>query len=93
MQRKGNPSTLLVGMQTGTATVENSMQFPQKLNMELPFDPAILLQGLISTNWQAQNREGGVKNSIGNGAAKELLCTTHGHELREGIAGGNGVTG
>ena len=28
--RKGNPSALLVGMQTGTATVENSMEFPQK---------------------------------------------------------------
>ena len=27
---------------------------------------------------------GGVKNSIGNGEAKELICTTHGHELREG---------
>ena len=30
MQRKGNPSILLVGMQTGEATVENSMEFPQK---------------------------------------------------------------
>ena len=30
MQRKGNPSTLLVGMQNGAATVENSMEFPQK---------------------------------------------------------------
>ena len=30
MQRKGNPSALLVGMQTGASTVENSMEFPQK---------------------------------------------------------------
>ena len=30
MQRKGNPSALLVGMQTGEATMENSMDFPQK---------------------------------------------------------------
>ena len=30
MWRKGNPSTLLVGMQTGEATVENSIEFPQK---------------------------------------------------------------
>ena len=29
MWRKGNPSALL-GMQTGAATVENSMEFPQK---------------------------------------------------------------
>ena len=27
---KGNPSALLVGMQTGVATVENSTEFPQK---------------------------------------------------------------
>ena len=30
MQRKGNPSALLVGIQTGVATVKNSMEFPQK---------------------------------------------------------------
>ena len=29
-EKKGNPSTLLVGMQSGAATVENSMEFPQK---------------------------------------------------------------
>ena len=31
---------------------------------------------------QVQNRQGEVKNSIGNGAAKELICMAHGHELR-----------
>ena len=30
MWRKENPSALLVGMQTGEATVENNMEFPQK---------------------------------------------------------------
>ena len=30
MRRKGNPSTVLVGMQTGAATVENGMEFLQK---------------------------------------------------------------
>ena len=30
MWRKRNPSTLLVGMQTGAGTVENGMEFPQK---------------------------------------------------------------
>ena len=30
--RKGNPLTLLVGMQTGTATLENSMEVLQKVN-------------------------------------------------------------
>ena len=31
MWRKGNPSALLVEMQAGAATVENSMEFPQKI--------------------------------------------------------------
>ena len=35
----------------------------------------------------------GVKNSMGNVEAKELICTTHGHELGEGGAGGRGVQG
>ena len=34
-----------------------------------------------------------VKNSIGNGEAKELICTTHGHELRGENTGGRGVQG
>ena len=46
-----------------------------------------------------QNRQGDVKNSIGNGEAKELICTTHGHEIkvgecgREGFAGRRGIRG
>ena len=36
MWRKRNPSALLVGMQTGAAMVENSMEFPKKINMEVP---------------------------------------------------------
>ena len=44
--------------------------------------------------WQVQNRQGEVKNSIGNGEAKKLICTTHRRELSgeecwgEGGAGG-----
>ena len=37
MWRKGNPSALLVGMQTGAATVESSMKFPQKTKNGFPF--------------------------------------------------------
>ena len=50
MWRKGNPSTLLVGMQTGEATVEKVWNFLRKLKMELPFDPAIPLLGLYPKN-------------------------------------------
>ena len=48
------------------------------------------VQGLRSTNWSVQNRQGDVKNTIGNRVAKELICIAHGHELRGKIAEGNG---
>ena len=48
IRRKGNPSALLVGMQTGEATVENSMEFPQNTKNETAFDPEIPLLGLYT---------------------------------------------
>ena len=44
--RKGNPLTLLVGMQTSTATMENSVEFLKKLEIEPPYDPAIPFLGI-----------------------------------------------
>ena len=44
--RKGNPLTLLVGLQTSTATMENSVEIPQKMEIELPYDPAMPLLGI-----------------------------------------------
>ena len=41
--RKGNPLTLLVGMETSTAPMANSVGLLKKLEMELPYDPAIPL--------------------------------------------------
>ena len=46
MWRNGNPLALLVGMQTGAAALENSVEVPQKLKKELPYDPAIALLGI-----------------------------------------------
>ena len=46
MWSKGNPLTLLVGLQTSTATVENMWSFFKKLEIELPYDPAIPLLGI-----------------------------------------------
>ena len=43
MWRKRNSFPLLVGMQTGAATLESSVKILQKLKMGLPFDPAIPL--------------------------------------------------
>ena len=44
--RKENTLTLLVGMQTSTATMENSVEILKKLQIELPYDPAIPLLGI-----------------------------------------------
>ena len=46
--RKGNPSALLVGMQTGEATVENSMEFPHKTKNGTAFLPSNSTAGIIS---------------------------------------------
>ena len=46
MQRKRNPLTLLVGMHTRTAIMENSEGFLKKLELELPYNPAIPLLGI-----------------------------------------------
>lgn len=34
-------SSNIVGMNVGAAIMENSKEFPQKLRIELPYDPAI----------------------------------------------------
>ena len=41
--RNGNPLALLVGMQTGAVALENSVEVPQKIKIDLPYDPAIAL--------------------------------------------------
>ena len=44
--RKGNFLTLLVGMQISTAIWRTVWRFPRKLEIELPYDPAIPLLGI-----------------------------------------------
>ena len=52
--RKGNPLTLLVGMQNSTATMENSVEIPQKMEIELPYDPAMPLLGIHTEETRIQ---------------------------------------
>ena len=53
MWRKGNPFALLVGMQTDAATVENSMEIPQKIKNDLPkSDPTS-----VNISKEIQNRK------------------------------------
>ena len=42
-------------------------------------------------SWYVQNRQEGVKYSMGNVEAKELICTTNGHKLRRGLLDGRGL--
>ena len=44
--RERNPLIQLVGMQTGAATMENNVELPLKLGVELPYDPTIPLLGI-----------------------------------------------
>ena len=47
MRRKGNPSALLVGLQTGATTVEKSMEFPQKTKNGTAFRLTSSAAGII----------------------------------------------
>ena len=47
------------------------------------------VQGIRSINGRYKI-DGEINNNIGNGEAKELMCMTHGHELKGGNAGGRG---
>ena len=47
MWGKGNPGALLVGMQTGAATVENSMEFPQNTKNGTTFLSSNSAAGII----------------------------------------------
>ena len=46
MWRKGNPLTLLMGMQAGTDTLENSMEIPQEVKNRATLQPTIALLGI-----------------------------------------------
>ena len=46
MRRKRISFALLVGMHAGAATLENSMEVPQKLKIEPPYDPGVALLGI-----------------------------------------------
>ena len=50
MWRKGNPHTLFLGMQTGAATVESRMEFPQKIKNGSAFWPSMPLLGIYPKN-------------------------------------------
>ena len=52
---KGNPHALLVGMQVGAATVENSKEVLQKIKNETALLPSYFTSGYISKETQDTN--------------------------------------
>jgi len=48
---------LLVGLQTGTTTLEISLEVPQKIDILLPEDPAIPLLGIYSKDAPTYNKD------------------------------------
>ena len=55
MWRKGNPFALLVGMQTGAATVAGHMDTPQRIKSRSAFQPSNPTSGNISKGTQITN--------------------------------------
>ena len=55
MWRKENPCTLLVGMQTGAATAESSMELPQKIKNGAALWPRNATAGNLSKETQNTN--------------------------------------
>ena len=55
MWRKGNTFALLVGMQTGAATMESSMEIPQKMKNGSAFRPNDPISGNIFERTQNTN--------------------------------------
>ena len=58
MWRKRIPRALLVGMQTGAATMEKSADFPQKIKNETSLSPSNSTSGYLSKENQNTNSKG-----------------------------------
>ena len=66
----GNPFALLVGMQTGAATVESSMEIPQKIRNGSAFQPSDATSGNISEGTQNTNP----KITMNFRVSKRFIC-------------------
>ena len=58
MWRKRNPLTLLVGVQTGAATLENSMEGPQKIKNRTTLQSSNHTTGYLPKEYKNTNSKG-----------------------------------
>ena len=54
--RKGNSLTLLVGMQIGTATMENSVEIPYKTGNRIAMQPRKMIMTILYAKQQKRHR-------------------------------------
>ena len=76
--RKGKPLTLLVGVQTGAATQENSMEVPQKIENRTTLQPRNCTIRYLSKEYKNADSQGhmhpNVYSSINN---SQIMERTH----------------
>ena len=77
--RKGNPCTLWVGMQTGAATVENSMEVHQKNKNKTTIWPRNSTLGYISKKPKNTN----LKRHMHRSAQSSIICNCQGMEATQ----------
>ena len=58
MLRKRNPFALLVGMQTGAAALENSMEAPQKIKNRITLRPSSCITRYLSNGHRSADSKG-----------------------------------
>ena len=66
MQRKGNPLVQLVGMQAGTATLENSMEVPQKTKNRTTLRPSNCTTRYLSKGYRCAVLKGHMHPNVYN---------------------------
>ena len=64
MQKKGNSPTLLVGMQAGAATVENSMELPQRVENRATLQHRNCTTGYVPQRYKCSEKKGHMHPSV-----------------------------
>ena len=64
MQKKGNPPTLLVGTQAGAATLENSIEVPQKVENRATLRPGNSTTGYLSQRYKCSDPKGHMRLNV-----------------------------
>ena len=64
MRGKGNPPTLLAGMQAGAANLENSMEVPQKVENRVTLQLSICATGYLPQRYKCSSPKGHVHPNV-----------------------------